>query len=122
MREFSPSALEVLHDYDWPGNIRELSNIIEQVYVRTEGEWITAEDFADILPTTVVRRPPPTAARPLAQAIDDLERSLIHAALKETRGSKVEAARLLGLSRTNFYAKLHKHGISPDPERISVTV
>jgi transcriptional regulator with PAS, ATPase and Fis domain len=122
VREFSPSALEVLHGYDWPGNIRELSNVIEQVYVRTEGERITVEDFVDILPTAVVRRPSPTATRPLAQAIDDLERSLIHAALKETRGNKVEAARLLGLSRTNFYAKLHKHGISPEPEWISVTV
>jgi DNA-binding NtrC family response regulator len=52
--------------------------------------------------------------------IDDLERSLIHAALKETRGSKAEAARLLGLSRTNFYAKLHKYGISPDLEQINI--
>jgi transcriptional regulator with PAS, ATPase and Fis domain len=122
VREFSPSALEVLHGYDWPGNIRELSNIIEQIYARTEGERITAEDLADILPTTVVCHLSPGATRPLAQAIEDLERSLIHSALKETRGSKAEAARLLGLSRTNFYAKLHKHGISPDPEGGSVIV
>ena len=120
VREFLPSALEMLHGYDWPGNIRELSNVIEQIYVRTEGERITAEDLADILPTTVVRRPSPGATRPLAQAVEDLERSLIHAALKETRGSKAEAARLLGLSRTNFYAKLHKYGISPDLEQINV--
>jgi transcriptional regulator with PAS, ATPase and Fis domain len=114
VREFAPSALELLHGYDWPGNVRELSNVIEQTYVRTEGEQISAEDLAGILPSTVTRQMPSATVRPLSEAVEDLERSLIQAALKETQGIKGESARLLGLSRTNFYAKLRKYGMSLD--------
>ncbi|MBP2294955.1 sigma-54 interaction domain-containing protein [Azospirillum rugosum] len=115
MRDLTPPALETLHGYDWPGNVRELANVIEQVYVRTDGERILAEDFADVLPKTAVHRPAaPTRKRPLAEAMDELERSLILAALEEAKGNKLEAARNLGLSRTNLYAKLRKHGITAD--------
>ena len=117
MRDLTPSALDVLHGHDWPGNVRELANVIEQVYVRTEGERILAEDFADVLPRAAAHRPvSPTRRRPLAEAVDDLERSLIPSALDDAKGNKLEAARSLGLSRTNLYAKLRKHGITADSE------
>ncbi len=112
MRDLTPSALDVLHGYDWPGNVRELANVVEQVCVRTEGESITAEDFTDILPKAATHRPAsPNAKRLLSEAVDELERSLILAALDEAQGNKLEAARTLGLSRTNLYAKLRKHGV-----------
>ena len=126
MRELTPSALDALHGYDWPGNVRELANVIEQVYVRTEGDRILGADFADVLPkpapeaapkaapnTAVQGAAPPTGRRTLAEAVDELERSLILAALAEAQGCKQDAARALGLSRTNLYAKLRKHGIAP---------
>ncbi|MCW2241027.1 sigma-54 interaction domain-containing protein [Azospirillum canadense] len=117
MRDLTTSALDALRGHDWPGNVRELANVIEQVYVRTDGERILAEDFADVLPRTAVQRSaPPTRKRPLAEAMDELERSLILAALDEAKGNKLEAARSLGLSRTNLYAKLRKHGITADAD------
>ncbi|SMH40146.1 sigma-54 interaction domain-containing protein [Azospirillum agricola] len=142
MRDLTPPALDRLRGYDWPGNVRELANILEQLYVRTEGDRITAEDLAGILPGAAApsavlpgailpggvpsspawlpSAPPPPASpdrkRPLAEAVDELERSLILAALDEARGNKLEAARNLGLSRTNLYAKLRKHGLMPDAE------
>ncbi|MDQ2103559.1 sigma-54 interaction domain-containing protein [Azospirillum isscasi] len=117
MRDLTPAALSVLHEHDWPGNVRELANVIEQVYVRTEGERILAEDFADVLPKTAAHRPAsPARKRPLADAMDELERSLILTALEEAKGNKLEAARSLGLSRTNLYAKLRKHGITADSD------
>ncbi|KAA0679291.1 sigma-54-dependent Fis family transcriptional regulator [Roseomonas genomospecies 6] len=117
MRDLTPAALDSLHAHDWPGNVRELANVIEQVYVRTEGERILAEDFADILPGAADHRPPASARkRPLAEAVDALERSLILAALDEAKGNKLEAARSLGLSRTNLYAKLRKHGITAETD------
>ncbi|PWC61309.1 Fis family transcriptional regulator [Azospirillum sp. TSH7] len=113
MREFTPAALDALRQHDWPGNVRELANVIEQVYVRTEGERIRAEDFADILPSAAIQPPaPPDRKRSLTAAMDELERSLILEALEDCRGNKLEAARRLGLSRTNLYAKLRKHGIA----------
>ena len=113
MREFTPAALDALRQHDWPGNVRELANVIEQVYVRTEGERIRAEDFADILPSATIQPPaPPHRKQSLAAAMDELERALILEALEDCRGNKLEAARRLGLSRTNLYAKLRKHGIA----------
>ena len=113
MREFTPAALDALRQHDWPGNVRELANVIEQVYVRTEGERIRAEDFADILPSATIQPPaPPDRKQSLAAAMDELERALILEALEDCRGNKLEAARRLGLSRTNLYAKLRKHGIA----------
>jgi transcriptional regulator with PAS, ATPase and Fis domain len=117
MRELTPAALDALRQHDWPGNVRELANVIEQVYVRTEGERILAEDFADILPSTAIQPPaPPDGKRSLAAAMDELERALILEALEDSRGNKLDAARRLGLSRTNLYAKLRKHGIAPPPD------
>ncbi|MBK1838378.1 sigma 54-interacting transcriptional regulator [Azospirillum sp. YIM B02556] len=117
MREFTPAALDALRHHDWPGNVRELANIVEQVYVRTEGDRITAEDFADILPNAAIPSPAaPDRRRPLSTAMDELERGLILEALRETQGNKLEAARNLGLSRTNLYAKLRKHGIPAQPD------
>jgi len=117
MRDLTTSALEALRRHDWPGNIRELANVIEQVYVRTEGDRILADDFADILPDAPLDRSAPLEGkRPLAAAMDDLERSLILEALTDCRGNKLEAARSLGLSRTNLYAKLRKHGIPVQPD------
>ncbi|CAO3451668.1 sigma-54 interaction domain-containing protein [Azospirillum largimobile] len=117
MRELTAAALDALRQHDWPGNVRELANVIEQVYVRTEGERILAEDFADILPGTAIQPPePPDRKRSLAAAMDDLERALILEALEDSRGNKLEAARRLGLSRTNLYAKLRKHGIPSQPD------
>ncbi|KIZ40222.1 Fis family transcriptional regulator [Rhodopseudomonas palustris] len=112
MRTIAPSALEVLHAYNWPGNVRELANVIEQVYARTDGEQITAEDFAEILPQTALHVALPSQKRPLAEAVDEYERSLILAALTEAKGNKLEAARKLGLARTNLYAKMSRHNIS----------
>ena len=117
MRDLTPPALDLLRRHDWPGNIRELANVIEQVYVRTEGDRILAEDFADILPDAPLDRPAPAKGkRPLAATMDDLERSLILEALADSRGNKLEAARSLGLSRTNLYAKLRKHAIPVQPD------
>lgn len=118
MRELTPAALDALRQHDWPGNVRELANVIEQVYVRTEGERILAEDFADILPGSAIQPPPPPpdGKRSLAAAMDELERALVLEALEESRGNKLEAARRLGLSRTNLYAKLRKHGIPSQPD------
>ena len=118
MRELTPAALDALRQHDWPGNVRELANVIEQVYVRTEGERILAEDFADILPGSAIQPPPPPpdGKRSLAAAMDELERVLVLEALEDSRGNKLEAARRLGLSRTNLYAKLRKHGIPSQPD------
>jgi transcriptional regulator with PAS, ATPase and Fis domain len=122
-RELTPSARAVLAAYDWPGNVRELRNALEQAGMLTDSISLTAKDFASILTTdmqqTLSLRPAtqvePTPAppvdmpvRPLAEAVAELEKNLIRAALENTSGNKASAARLLGISRATLYQKIEE--------------
>ncbi|HUF76736.1 MAG TPA: sigma-54 dependent transcriptional regulator [Longimicrobiales bacterium] len=109
-----PEAMEILLGYSWPGNIRELENVIERALVLTDGETISVED----LPETV-RRPAPDGPA-LAVDGDDLsvkrhgarlERHLIQLALDRTGGNKTQAAELLELSPRALRYKIQEYGL-----------
>jgi DNA-binding NtrC family response regulator len=113
-RLLSPTAIEALARYDWPGNIRQLRNVIEAASVSATGDVIDAADLR--LPSA---RPSsaPVSVPPAAPPNDGLtpaerdERDRILAALTETAGNQTRAARLLGISRGTLYARLDKYGI-----------
>ena len=106
-REITPTALAVLASYPWPGNIRELHNVLEQVALNSDSPRLTAEEFTLALPR--VPKPPRSGARPrlrLADIVADAERSAIRSALAAAEGKKILAAELLGISRATLYQKL----------------
>ncbi|CAN5481269.1 sigma-54-dependent Fis family transcriptional regulator [soil metagenome] len=110
-RELKPSARAALANYDWPGNVRELRNVLEQVGMLTDNISLSAEDFASILPANTLAPPRPKAPatvtiRPLPEAVAELEKELIKAALESTAGNKASAARMLGISRATLYQKI----------------
>lgn len=113
-RRLTPDALTALDGYDWPGNIRQLRNVIEAASVAASGEVIDAAHLA--LPSPR-RSQPPLAVPPAAPHDDGLtpaertERDRILTALTETAGNQTRAARLLGISRGTLYARLDKYGI-----------
>jgi two-component system response regulator AtoC len=107
-------AMAVLMDYSWPGNIRELENVLERALVLTEGTSIGLGD----LPETV-RRPSPEGPS-IAIDSDDLsvkrhaarlEKHLIQRALDRTGGNKTQAAELLDLSPRALRYKIQEYGI-----------
>lgn len=103
---FTPAALEVLGEYDWPGNIRELENVIERAVVLSTGEEIQPEDLA--VPTFGVFVP--TAGAPRYQRrLEGAEKGILLQALKEHNGDKQAAARVLGIALSTLYAKLKKY-------------
>jgi len=109
-------ALEILRHYAYPGNIRELRNIIERVSVLVPGPVIGPDDLPQDLRG---QQPQPVAGGvagrfSLAQTVADAEGQCIRMALGESRGNKTEAARLLGISRKNLWEKMKLHRISPD--------
>ncbi len=116
----SRDAREWLLEYTWPGNVRELRNAIERAILLCDGGLITREH----LPAPAGRRNaaggPPPAAEPAptgplpASGVDlaAVERGYIERALREARGNKSKAARLLGLSRAQLYSRLEKYGLS----------
>jgi transcriptional regulator with GAF, ATPase, and Fis domain len=131
----SRDARDWILAYPWPGNVRELRNAIERAILLCDGGLITR----DHLPAAVGRpepaRPPAAnGAGPLAAAgvgpgagsspfdpgaplppggvdLDEVERTLVEKALRQTRGNKSKASRLLGLSRAQLYSRLDKYGL-----------
>lgn len=98
----SQAALRLLEQYSFPGNVRELRNIIEQAVIRGGGRRIEIED----LPEYVVRAARNPASRHLTLA--EVEEDYIRSVLAETRGNKAHAARILGISRKNLYERLRR--------------
>jgi DNA-binding NtrC family response regulator len=107
LREFDPDAIRTLQHYAWPGNIRELRNVIERAALLAGGEVVTAGD----LRLAPVNTSPPALED---MNLEDAERILIRAALKRQSGSVVEAAAALGLSRSALYRRMEKLGIGAD--------
>jgi DNA-binding NtrC family response regulator len=127
-------ALEHLAGRPWPGNIRELRNVLEQATLMTDDLVLTAAHFGKpearldapiglpkpagsaAAPTlagesgsgvgTAVQRPAAPALKPLPQAVAELEARSIREALALTGGNKVAASRLLGIARATLYEKL----------------
>jgi len=104
-RETTSSAIGALSAHEWRGNVRELRNVLEQATMHTDNIRLTAEDFITVLPQARRDAPRPSL-RPLPQLITELEHNSIRSALEATRGNKVSAARLLGISRATLYDKL----------------
>ncbi len=106
-RELTPTALAALSTYAWPGNIRELRNVLEQVTLNSDSPRLSAEEFTLVLPRVA------TASRlgerptlKLADVVADAERGAIRSALAAAEGKKILAAELLGISRATLYQKL----------------
>jgi transcriptional regulator with PAS, ATPase and Fis domain len=106
-RELTPTALAVLSSYAWPGNIRELRNVLEQVTLNSDSPRLSAEEFTLVLPRlTANARPGDRPTLKLADVVADAERNAIRSALAAAEGKKILAAELLGISRATLYQKL----------------
>ncbi len=123
----SPDALQALQRYDFPGNVRELENILERAVALSDGDVILAEDLqlaerqppqAESAPLAVGHMAPAQAAPAtgvqrvgLENYIDSLEREAIHKALEECRYNKTAAAKKLGITFRALRYRLKKLGI-----------
>jgi two-component system, NtrC family, nitrogen regulation response regulator NtrX len=112
---FTPSALQALANYSWPGNIRELANLIERLSILS-GPDIDAAAVRQVLRGPSLQAPwTPTPGlqlgRPLSDALDDFERSFIGAALAQADGNMAEAARILRTDRANLYRRMRRLGL-----------
>jgi len=95
--------------YHWPGNIRELENVIERAVVLARGETIATRDLpANLIPAKESHAA--EAKRTLPELVADLEKTLIRQALLESKGNQSEAARTLGVTERNLRYKIKKYG------------
>ena len=103
---FAPEALEMLVAADWPGNIRQLHNVLEQCCALCTTSTIPASLVARAL------RDKPADIQPLVEARTAFERDYLITLLKLTRGHVSEVARLAGRNRTELYRLLERHGLT----------
>jgi transcriptional regulator with PAS, ATPase and Fis domain len=111
-REIAPEALDRLRLHPWPGNIRELRNVLERALMMSDAVALTLADLDAALKTA---EPLPPAAPPasltLAEAIAEAERAAIRKSLLACGGNKARAAAELGISRTSLYEKIALLGL-----------
>jgi DNA-binding NtrC family response regulator len=116
-KQLSPTAMEVLLRHEWPGNIRELENVVERACVTTRGNTIQPEN----LPPEISAPSSPKApfqidlARPLPELVREtvanLERQYIQKALRKTRGHVGRCAKICCLSRRSITTKIAEYGL-----------
>ncbi len=104
---FAPEALRALSTADWPGNVRQLHNVVEQVCALSSTPLISLALVQRAL------RSPSVAVLPLAEARQRFERDYLVGLLKLTDGHVADAARLADRNRTEFYRLMQKHGLTP---------
>ena len=116
---FTDEAMQLLRAYNYPGNVRELSNIIERASVLAKGQTITASDLPPHLRTDTPPIPNSETSTnwepmSLADALKDPEREIILAALIANNWNRTTTAEVLGINRTTLYKKMKSLDIDPE--------
>ncbi|MEA9654699.1 sigma-54 dependent transcriptional regulator [Xanthomonas campestris pv. raphani] len=117
-RALSPDAQRRVLDHPWPGNVRELRNVMQRCALLVRGHTIAAGDLDEALgeplPGDPLQSQPadaPTGTQSLPEAVAQLEKRMIQAALTQAQGNRAEAARQLGIHRQLLYRKLDDYGL-----------
>jgi transcriptional regulator with PAS, ATPase and Fis domain len=101
--ELAPAATDSLRRHEWPGNVRELHNALERAIIVCEDGLIRPQDLC--------LAPPIVPMMVDSTDLNVIERQAIGRAMREVNGNKSSAARQLGISRTQLYYRLRKHGL-----------
>jgi len=127
----TPSAMDKITSYGWPGNVRQLENVLKRAMVLCQGEWILEdqlvfekgwgmreapeelgkkpmEDLLDILFEELSKA---SGSLPHLDMISTIERGMILRALQKTNGNQVQAAQLLGMNRSTLRGKMERYNI-----------
>ncbi|MCC6669840.1 MAG: sigma-54-dependent Fis family transcriptional regulator [Planctomycetes bacterium] len=118
LRGIAPDALRILEQAEWPGNVRQLENVMERAVVLAEGDVITPAD----LPEELTRRPGAHGTEPglphdahllpLRAALEVAEKALLQRALEHHGGNRLATAESLGINRSTLFHKMRRYGLS----------
>ncbi len=112
-KTFDPAAMSTLRRYPWPGNVREMRNVLERLMIMVPGDTIASSDLSFLDGGTSVELPQGTASVPLHEAREAFERDYILKALAGQQGNISRTADVLGVERSNLYRKMRAFGIAP---------
>jgi two-component system, NtrC family, response regulator len=113
--EFHGDVLRLLCSYSWPGNVRELENAIEYAILMSKGRSIMLDDLPNQIKSFANSTPTPLVGVEtgggLMDALDAIEEKMIRDALRKTGNIQAQAAKMLGISRSNLQYKMKKYGL-----------
>jgi len=107
IRGITREAMDMLFGHHWPGNVRELENAVERAVVLAKGDYIAPED----LPGQLRTRPEGVQDSGPETDLNAMERDHVAAVLRQCNGNKLQAARMMRISRSTLYSKIRKHGL-----------
>lgn len=120
--EFSDDSIEMLISYDWPGNVRQLENVIERLVILKGGSVVHPVDLPEIIQKHFGINGPaygisdsielPEEGLDLKQVLSEIEDALIQQALEKTSGNKNRASKLLSMNRTTLIEKMKKKNLN----------
>ncbi|WP_263371569.1 sigma-54-dependent transcriptional regulator [Granulicella cerasi] len=133
---FADDAISLLMQYDWPGNVRELEHAIERACALSSGPVLHLGDFPTQMqdhrfhlaggqsqylephhmPTAVPGMTMAANGQPVVQSIAEMEKQAILNTIRQLRGDKLMAAKLLGIGKTTLYRKLKEYGLGDDAD------
>jgi Nif-specific regulatory protein len=112
VKGLSPEVIDFFTSYYWPGNIRELENLVERLTILTPHDMIMLRDLPESMratdQTATLKEDVLSGSRPLSDAVDEFERELIVKALQRTGFNQTKAASLLGTSRRILKYRIEK--------------
>lgn len=122
---FAPETMELMLNYHWPRNVRQLENAIERAVVLCKGNFITPEDLPpEIIEAVNISRSQKdfladekTISIPLGTPLEVIEKKVIEETLRHSRGNKILASKILGISARTIYRKIEDGKKDQEPQR-----
>jgi DNA-binding NtrC family response regulator len=117
IRGIADDGIALLLTHSWPGNLRELKNVLRRATLLTEGDIIHGECIASLISEQCADKSSSSAFSPLREAVKELEKKLIRQALEKTKGNITRAAKLLDVSYKNLYDKVKEYNLKGQDSR-----
>jgi DNA-binding NtrC family response regulator len=111
IRGIADDAIALLGAHSWPGNLRELKNVMRRAALLTEGDVIDRECVASLIAEHCADKSSSSSFSPLKEAVKELEKKIICEALEKTKGNITRAAKLLDISYKNLYDKIKEYDV-----------
>lgn len=111
VKHLSPEVYQIFHKYDWPGNLRELKNVVKRMVLLTENEVAGKQNLPDEMLLTIEHHSSSANEYNLKAIQEAKEKELIEKTLIEVKYNKSKAAKLLNIDRSTLYSKMQKYGI-----------
>lgn len=110
---YSSETVDILTDYHWPGNIRELENTVERAVILSRNETITIEDLPPSITLAGDAGTQSASTHIREKSLKEMEKVMILRTIQETGGNRTHTAKILGISRRKLQLKLKEYGVNP---------